>query len=258
MRRESWWSDVVLGAVVALILVMASTSKGAEVPVPRKAPKVSTVAIEGPTELTVGKAGKFKLVGLSLDDYLKAAKAKQITVRVFPKSAELEGGFDLSDLSVIIKVLPSIAGEHTLLVTRHNPCEEIEVTLQAKGGTNPPNPPQPPTPDPDPKPVPGDKYQIAIVLESADLTKLTKGQLEVTSGLTFREELEKKGHRFLGLLEVSQKGNASKADAPFFQAVDSSGIKLPCVAVAPLSGGSIRVFPLPEASAFYSTLDGSK
>lgn len=115
--------------------------------------------------------------------------------------------------------------------------EAITVIIEPPG----PDPPGPDPPGPDP-PGPNKEYQVLIILESDDLDNLEPGQKAIVAALTVREELRKKGHVFLGVVdkntvlpkELAQWGEAAK------------GKPLPALLYAPKAGGEIKVVGLPE------------
>ena len=116
-----------------------------------------------------------------------------------------------------------------------------------------------PDPDPDPDPDPNSKWQVMFFHESDDLDNYTKEQRRMLAGLTFRTELQGKGHMFLGAFDrdaVSKTFAENNQLSTWWKAVE--GDPLPRVAVAPLEGGAIRDFDLPPTVAELYKLLGEK
>ena len=108
-----------------------------------------------------------------------------------------------------------------------------------------PNPPLPP--DPDPQPEPGAKYQVALLIESGDLDNLPRAQQAILASLKLRDELARRGHHLVGILERDQAKDAPPGLAPFYEA--ASGKPLPRIEIAPVAGGTITDYPLPADEA---------
>ena len=117
--------------------------------------------------------------------------------------------------------------------------------------------PGPDPPDPDPDPNPDAKWQVMFFQESDDLDNYTQGQRIILAGRKFREELEAKGHTFLGAYDRSAVPKAFVEGAnlqPWWNAV--KGDPLPRFAIAPVNGGPVQDFPLPKTVAeFYKALE---
>jgi hypothetical protein len=109
-----------------------------------------------------------------------------------------------------------------------------------------PQPDPKPDPQPDPKPDPSARWQIAFGVESNNLDNLTPNQKTVLASLLIREDLSKRGHRFLGVFDPQSAETA--VDPALKVWVNAMRGKAPCVAIAPLDGGAIRVYPLPEST----------
>ncbi len=131
--------------------------------------------------------------------------------------------------------------------------------------TWPPNPqpepkpepgPQPdpqPKPDPQPEPKPA-RWQVAIVLETDKLDNLSDAQRQVVASILVREELDRRGHRLVGILDPDAASTASEGMRPWFQA--AHGAQLPALLLSPMEGGTIRVLPLPDSTdALWRLLD---
>lgn len=119
--------------------------------------------------------------------------------------------------------------------------------------------PLPPSPDPPepPKPVPGTKYQLMFVVETATLDNLPDGQTNVLAGLKFRKQVFDKGHTILGFYDPSPevRKTAPKEFVPWFEAADG---KVPCILMAPLEGGPIVAKPMPANEDEFWKLVGGK
>lgn len=162
------------------------------------------------------------------------------TFRVLP----LFMGFDDEGKPIIDKVVWFSAPKAGLyVVTLLDITSATSGVAKSKGihvgeGTGP-NPPNPPTP--------GGKQQVVVVLESADLDSLPRGQREIVSGLAFRKELTAAGHVFKGVVDVSETLPSNSKLLPFVQAC--SGLGLPCLAIAPIDGGDVTPMELPLTPA---------
>jgi hypothetical protein len=138
-----------------------------------------------------------------------------------------------------------------------DPKAECVITV---GGENPPVPPDPIPPDPVP-PTPTEKWQVAFFYDNDQLDNLTADQMILMEGLRFRKQLVEAGNKFVGSFEkdsLSKIGSELRSNLnPWFGAVEGS--KFPVVAIAPLDGGTIQVFPLPEdEKELYALLATSK
>lgn len=117
-------------------------------------------------------------------------------------------------------------------------------------GTSPdPDPGPDPDPDPEPDPQPGRRWQIMFFQESGDLDDLPRGQVELLSSLSLREELAAAGHYVLGVSDkdACSTGTCPVKLRPFWSAV--TGDPMPRVALAPIGGGSVKDYPLPADKA---------
>ena len=145
------------------------------------------------------------------------------------------------------------AGDYAVIYLPPGDAQPVVQRVTLGGTVTPPIPPDPP-------PV-NAKWQVLFFVESADLDSLTLPQLEMVSGLLFRQELNKAGHKFLGTFDkdrssgqtvVSQDGTCltvqreSKYDV-WWKAI--TGKAVPLVAIAPIAGGDIQTFPLPANAA---------
>lgn len=139
--------------------------------------------------------------------------------------------------------------------------QEAQITLEPM----PPGPQPGPEPKPDPKPEPGPEptpdpqpepkpepqpvkhWQVAFFVESNDLDNLSADQKAMLASLQARKDLEAKGHRLLGVLDPDAAATATDpALRPWLEAAKG---KAPCLAIAPLEGGTIRILPLPASAA---------
>ena len=150
-------------------------------------------------------------------------------------------------------------------------------------GPDPPNPPDPPDP-----PDPLAKWQIWFFRESTDGDELTTDHHELLSGLKFRDSLEEKGHLFMGSWDISSESQANwpvkmvekdclvdrfgrktcfppipMRSPPKDLAVEVwdkvRGDPMPRVAIAPIDGGVIQDFPLPDdVSGFWKLLESAR
>lgn len=110
-------------------------------------------------------------------------------------------------------------------------------------GPTPPDPGPEPKPEPQPDPQPTKHWQVAFFLESNNLDNLTAAQQALLASLLVRKDLEAKGHRLVGVFDPDSAGTVTDPGLKaWFQAAAS---KAPCVAIAPMEGGTIRVYSLP-------------
>lgn len=126
-----------------------------------------------------------------------------------------------------------------------------------------------PGPDPPPPPPPDGKWQVAFFFNGEDMVRLSLPQVDMISGLAFRQELVSKGHFFVGAFEKDSRTTLITENCAngicrtttselkykaFWDAV--AGKTFPCIAIAPVSGGEVPlVFPLPaDRDALYKLL----
>lgn len=134
-----------------------------------------------------------------------------------------------------------------VVLLRSGALDQGHATVVVTGGATP----DPPAPGPDP-PAP-QRWQVVIVYESGRREELPRGQQVLLSSLTFREALAEAGHRLVAGGIVDQhikdsRGRVPEALAPYFAAV-SADESLPRLCIAPMSGGAVIDFPLPETEA---------
>lgn len=124
-------------------------------------------------------------------------------------------------------------------------------------------------PDPPPPPPPKGKWQIAFFYESADLDNMPMSQVDMISGLAFRDELKVKGHTFVRafdddsrtelITEKCETGvcRTTTAGAKWRAYWDAAaGKTLPGIVIAPAEGGDCQWFAMPvDRAALYKLLD---
>ena len=103
-------------------------------------------------------------------------------------------------------------------------------------------------PPPPPPPPLSDHYQIVLFVEAGEqLDKYTRDQRDIINSLTFRDELKDLGHRFLQVIDDDEINAGVPAKwKPWADAV--KGHPLPAVALAPIDGGPVVVYPLPATT----------
>lgn len=250
----------------------ASTSSGAdgfEIEPFIPAASAFDITIDGPKEMKVGEAGEFYLLGtppIDLDKPLKDqldwaigehAMGAYLAVPgepLQPLAVRLELVITLDGFIAqpLLKFSPTKNGEHRMVIDWNFDGNQLsEHRIQV--GEAPPPPPPPPPPD--------TKYQVGIFLESSDRESLPKGQREIISSLAFRQELERRGHKWLTCFVydkdcTSPDGIPDKLK-PWWEAI--KGDPTPRIAMAPLSGGAIKDFPLPaNPDAVWKLLEEGK
>jgi len=231
-------------AVVAAVLAAAIAARSAELKI---------VGPAGP--IAVGESVQLVVLGLDTADRPKAK------VLHFPRDGTT--------------CIPATtwAGENFIWWSAKLPGRYLVAIVVARGGellyaehvlivgTAPDPDPDPPDPDPpDPDPDPDAKWQVMFFQESDDLDNYTQGQRTMLAGRKFREELEAKGHTFLGAYDRSAVPKAFVEGAnlqPWWNAV--KGDPLPRFAIAPVNGGTVQDFPLPKTVAkFYEALEAKR
>ena len=132
------------------------------------------------------------------------------------------------------------------------PHDSDSIDVVVSGDPNPPDPPDPPDPEP------GGKKQVLLLHESDQLDDMSVDQRLILCSLCIREEFVKRGHRLLGVLDVdivNRTGKVPAKLAPFFRACE--GDELPRVVIAPLAGGAVKDYPLPDTQeAFWKLIEG--
>jgi hypothetical protein len=170
-------------------------------------------------------------------------------------------------LQPVIRYMPTVKGEHRIVVDwNHGQDQLVDAIVQVGKGPDPPDP----DPDPDPPLPPVSKWQVMFFHEADQLDNLPTAQVDILSGRVFREALEAKGHSFEGCYDVSAVAKTGRTCgpmgcvtptapdfAPWWAAV--KGDPMPRIAIAPLSGGDVRDFPLPaDAAAVFKLLESTK
>lgn len=256
--------------IVAAILLAAATAwaEGIEVPGfgPTEQARAEAISLSGPTALEVGQEGTFRLHGtptvdlaLPLVDQLDWAlgPARMYCYALPPGQAKASVDVRLelvisdtgATLQPILRVTPDRPGPWRLVVDWNAGQTQLAEYLVEVRGPPEPDPEPDPEPEPDPDPEPDQKWQVMFFHESHELDNLPLAQRELLAGRVAREELESRGHSFLGAPDISTGDNA------WFRA--AKGHALPCVAVAPLHGGDIQVHPLPaDKAALWTLLEG--
>lgn len=117
----------------------------------------------------------------------------------------------------------------------HGSIDEVAVVEVIGGSPGPPPGPNPP--------VPGQKYEVMIFHESADLDNLPNSQRNLLSSLHVRENLIQRGHVFLGVLDIDSATDRSDSWGPWMSMARKS--KVPMVLIRPVGGGEITAHELP-------------
>lgn len=281
-----------LSPVLALLLLASSTVWSAEpsaIVVPAfgaaEQSKAQGITLSGPAVLNVGQDGTYRLSGTPAVDLSKplldqlgwALGADRMYVYALaPKTLkqpldvrlELVIAAEGVTLQPILHLIPTVAGEHRIVVDwNHGQDQLAEIIVTVGGEPVPPNPPDPPIP-----PNPTSKWQVAFFYQSDTLDNMSLSQKEMIAGLLFRNDLKSKGHSYLGGFDVdSVAKTVRKCDAakcytiytvpanlkPYWDAIQ--GDPLPRIAIAPLGGGTVRDFPMPaDSTALYKLLGDQK
>lgn len=100
-----------------------------------------------------------------------------------------------------------------------------------------------------PPPPPDQKWQVVIVYELDDRDNYSRGQQVLLTSLEFRARLEKEGHRLVpgGIIDqdvVNVDGDITEELASYLAAC--KGDPLPRICIAPLKGGKVLDFLLPD------------
>jgi len=108
----------------------------------------------------------------------------------------------------------------------------------------------PPDPQPDPQPdppLPGEKWQVVIVFERMQLDNLPWSQRTIIGSLVFRERLKEAGHRLVAIVDQHVEGTDGKPPQDLAAYLNAcKGDPVPRICLAPLKGGPVRDFPLPQ------------
>lgn len=115
--------------------------------------------------------------------------------------------------------------------------EQATVVVTGGNQPDPPNPPEPPTP--------GGPFRIVMFYDGNQLDNMPADQRALLTSLKYRKALEAQGHVFLESLEKTAiERGVSDAFQKYIASVE--GDPLPRVAIAPIDGGYIADFPLPQ------------
>lgn len=151
------------------------------------------------------------------------------------------GVHEISYRGVWIKTVPVTLPDGTVVqvLQGFGFLDETATFKVTGGGPDPgPDPPDPPTP--------GGKWQLMLFYESDRLDNYPEAQRQLLTSRVVRESLEQQGHRFRQVVESSAlSGSVSAEFVPWFDAV--RGKPLPRIAIAPVEGGTVREFALPES-----------
>jgi hypothetical protein len=101
---------------------------------------------------------------------------------------------------------------------------------------------------PPPPPVVGGPYQIWMLYDADTKDNLPQPQQAVLTSLTFQRQLERAGHRVLGV-SAAQAITAAETSkyAAYFAA--AKNVPLPCLVVSAIAGGKCVAMPLPADEA---------
>ena len=119
----------------------------------------------------------------------------------------------------------------------------IKRVVLGKGATPGPGP----GPNPPPPPPPGGPYQVVMVYDEQQLDNLPVAQRDLLTSMVAQGKIAQAGHVIQGVFAAQSIQNQSGKLAPFFKEV--LGKQMPRLAVAPISGGAVREYPLPASLA---------
>ncbi len=228
-------------SLMLLIHTIGYTAIAAEPPVPAVVPVVLAV-IDGPAETIAGQLVVFDAggsTGTGYDWLVLADKNTDGLWRVFENGQFLAFA---SPISGTYRIVLSVAVD--------SQSDVVEAVLQ--NGMPGPDPPFPP----------GQKWQVVIVYESADLDNLSSEQQSIIKSLTFREQVVAAGHKILpgGIIDqgaVDSEGKAPETVAPYLAAC--KGKALPRLCISAMTGGEVQTFPLmADEVAVLNFLNGAK
>ncbi len=216
---------------VALAIVLAMEAGGS-----------AAITITGPTETLPGD-----MIGVKVLDDGEPYEGK-VRWMIMPLAAEQRS----ISFGPVAGVAMRTPGEVTFIAILWDQQKALKHVV-VNGGLEP----DPPGPNPpEPGPVPGEKQQVAYIMESADLAGLSRDQQTMLASLALRVELSKAGHGFLGNLDPSRSQGAPAAYAPWFEAAE--GKTLPVVVLKGVTSGKYTVHPLPDDDAGLWKLLGGK
>jgi len=274
---------------LAIVLLLCAVAPAQDVVVPGygtvEANRAQAITVNGPDTAAVGREVTLRIDGTPAIDLGKpllgqlewlTGKGRMYVYIMSPgeakKPVDVRGELVFSasgaTMQPVLRIVCSKPGEHRVVIDWNHEQDQLVEHLIAVDGVAP----QPdPKPGPDP-PAPGSKWQVMFFIETDDLDNMPMAQRELVSGRAFREELESKGHRFMGALDkdqvvkVEQVCNGRSCTEvrsvkpelkAWWDAV--KGDPMPRMAIASVDGGTIKSYPLPAGRAeLYVLLEGAK
>lgn len=241
------------------------------------------VKIVGPDKIEIGEYHRYDVVGLT-EDQLSAAKLEYSpTKNVVLLPAKTWGGEPFlffmakspGDYTItislniwrqtlkrtIVEMQQARVAEHYILDMKviedemkdEYPSGMGTIVINV-GGEEPKPPPGPkPKPEPEPKPNPDQKWSVVVFWETG-ANNISLEQLEIIASRKFREQFEELGHQLRIFDPDAAEGFPTKYKG-FWDAIDKNN--LPQVSVAPIEGGKVWTFALPESRAtFLKRIEG--
>ena len=214
-------------------------------------PRQPAIEIDGPQTLAVAEYGDYAVRGLSLE------QAKAAYVDVWPEAGTTVRPVVTWSGEPLLLFRARTPGQYRLLVAVPVSADRLIVAKKViQVGTPQPEPQPEPKPEPkppQPEPQPQQKWQIAVVLETGQLDNLPEGQRSLLASLLVRKEIAARGHHFAGIFDKDSERSAGAQHKGWFDA--ARGQQLPVLLLAPLSGGTVRAYPLPaDVNAFWKLL----
>jgi hypothetical protein len=207
------------------------------------------VTITGPEKTKVGQVIQLNVTGVTFLDVTGKPEAKppqlpKILIRCYPQ-ADMCAGAWFFGTGAGVFFQSSTPGEYCVTVPNvvDGPLKVVEHKIVVGSGG--------PGPEPlPPEPLPNDtKYQVTIVFEQRDMNdgKYNRQQVALLKGDVLRDGLAQAGHVVLGVVDknVVAKSEYGKLMIPFIKKAKD----LPCVVIAPLTGGEFKTFTLPNTMA---------
>jgi len=213
--------------------------------VPPAADLAAMAVIDGPTESVAGQLVVFDAASSTGTGYDWLVSADVNT----------DGLWQVFEDGRYLAFASPIPGKYRIVlsVAVEGQSNVVELTFQ-NGEPGPP-------PDPPPFP-PGQKWQVVIVYESAQLDNYSPEQQSIIKSLTFREQVTAAGHKILsgGIIDQgapSRTGEPPKSLAPYLAAAKSKS--LPRLCISAMTGGTVQTFPLmADEAAVLNFLNGVK